>query len=137
MMEKKIGLVWLKKDLRLQDHAPLQCALQRHEKVLVFYVFEPGYWKLPFTSFRQWSFIYDCLCSLQKEVEQRGGSLLFFKRDMLHLLEDLQQKWPHISLYSHEETGGDWTYKRDQSVQAWCQKHDIVWQEFSSNGVVR
>ncbi|CAM2996267.1 deoxyribodipyrimidine photo-lyase [Vibrio neptunius] len=41
---KKINLVWLKRDLRLTDHAPLNAALRSGTPTLIFYVFEP--WKM-------------------------------------------------------------------------------------------
>ena len=35
-----IGIVWLKRDLRLHDHAPLYNALKENKQVLLLYVFE-------------------------------------------------------------------------------------------------
>ncbi|MEM0942811.1 MAG: FAD-binding domain-containing protein, partial [Pseudomonadota bacterium] len=41
------------------------------------------------------------------------------------------------ALWSHEETGNQWTFRRDQQVAAWCQARGIPWHELPQHGIVR
>jgi deoxyribodipyrimidine photo-lyase len=40
-------------------------------------------------------------------------------------------------LFSHEETGNAFTYRRDLAVADWCRHNNIRWQEFAQTGVIR
>ena len=40
-------------------------------------------------------------------------------------------------LWSHEETGGAWTFERDKAVKRWAREAGIPWTEHVQNGVVR
>ena len=51
---QKIDIVWFKRDLRVQDHAPLEAASQTGNSVLPLYVVEDDYWAQPFASERHW-----------------------------------------------------------------------------------
>lgn len=56
-----LHLVWLKRDLRLHDHAALTAAInavhQQGGRLALLYVIEPGVWSQPDTSLRQWQFV--------------------------------------------------------------------------------
>lgn len=135
-MSKTPQVVWYKRDLRIVDHAPLfEAALAG--PVIALYIFEPEYWRLPDTSFRHFYFIHDSLSELQEDLRQNGCSLHFRIGSVIEVLEALKQEIGVFHLRSHEETGNDWTYKRDQQVQAWCHEHGISWSEYPSHGVVR
>ena len=41
------------------------------------------------------------------------------------------------TLYSHQETWNDWSYKRNKRVTKWLKENNIKWVEFPNNGVVR
>ena len=67
-----VHLVWFKRDLRIQDHAPLRAAAATGHAVLPLYIVEPDYWAQPFASRRQWAFIHDCLQGLRTETARLG-----------------------------------------------------------------
>jgi len=52
-----IHLVWLKRDLRLEDHPPLRLALQSKRRVLLVYIFEEILQNDPHYSPRHFDFI--------------------------------------------------------------------------------
>lgn len=52
-----INLVWLKRDLRVTDHAPLDHAMRSSEPCLIFYIFEPELLNDPHYSARHWRFV--------------------------------------------------------------------------------
>ena len=60
-------IVWFKRDLRTNDHAPLfEASLQG--AVLPLYIIEPCLWKLSDSSSRHLHFIHDSLLDLQQQL---------------------------------------------------------------------
>ncbi len=74
---------------------------------------------------------------MQRECAARGASLVIRIGNMTDVLQQLMQEIGVFSLWSHEETGNGWTYKRDRDVAKWCQARGISWTEFPTNGVIR
>jgi deoxyribodipyrimidine photo-lyase len=130
-------IVWLKRDLRLADHAALEAACSAGGAVLPLYIVEPDYWALPDTSRRHWHFINDCLIDLREDLARHGTPLTVRIGNVTDVLSDLRERLGHFALYSHEETGNGWTFRRDRQVAAWCRDHGVNWREFPSHGVVR
>ncbi len=135
MMDSK-HVVWFKRDLRVVDHAPLTEAA-RSGAVLPLYIVEPSLWKLPDSSRRHWHFLHDSLRDLQQDLSTLGASLTVQIGEAIAILEQLNNKIGTFTLWSHEETGNDWTYQRDIAVKNWCKAHGIIWHEYPCNGVVR
>ena len=134
---KMITIVWFKRDLRIFDHKPLYEAAQQGIPVLPLYVVEPAYWQQPDVSRRHWHFIHDSLQALRVALEKLGQPLIVRVGDVCAVLAALREKYTISALYSHEETGNAWTWRRDKEVAAWCKSHSIAWHEFPTNGVVR
>ncbi|MFM7708326.1 MAG: FAD-binding domain-containing protein [Gammaproteobacteria bacterium] len=131
-----VQVVWFKRDLRLHDHAPL-CAAAERGPVLPLYVVEPDLWRQHDASFRHWRFIRDSLIDLDAALRPLGGGLIVMRGGILEVLADLERIHGRYALWSHEETGNDWTFQRDRGVAAWCRERGIIWTESPSNGVVR
>ncbi len=129
-------LVWLKRDLRTQDHRPLVEAAARGP-VLALYVAEPAYWALPDTSARQWSFIAECLAELRTALQARGGDLVVRTGDTVETLAQLHAEHGISQIWSHEETGNLWTFARDKAIGRFCRAQGISWTEIPQFGVVR
>ena len=53
------------------------------------------------------------------------------------ILSSLYEQTLFDAIYSHEETGNDWTYQRDKSLAHWCHTKQISWIEFPQTGVIR
>ena len=56
-MKEKRNLVWLKRDLRTQDHVPLFHAEHARESYIPIYIFEPSALHYPDSSLRHQQFI--------------------------------------------------------------------------------
>ena len=134
---QKVDVVWFKRDLRVQDHAPLRAASKTGNGVLPLYVVENEYWAQPFASERHWSFLEASLAELRKDCADLGMPLIVRNGDVCAVLTDLHKQFDLQSIYAHEETGNGWTYERDKRVLRWCQDNQIPFNEFPSNGVVR
>ena len=75
-MSQTHNIVWFKRDLRVNDHAPLLSASRQDAPVIPLYIVEPDQWLQPDASRRHWHFIHDCLCDLDKELRELGQELI-------------------------------------------------------------
>lgn len=131
-----LNIVWLKRDLRLNDHAALWHA-NTCGPVQLLYVVEPDYWQLKDTSARQYDFARECVQELQHDINAIGGQLIIRVGAVESVLASLRHSHGIANLFSHEEIGNDWTFQRDKRVARWCREHNIAWTESADNGITR
>ncbi len=129
-------LVWLKRDLRPDDHPALDLAAGLGA-VLPLYVVEPELWAGPDASSRQWEFVAESLADLRQALAGLGAPLVVRVGDVVTVLDRLCRQHKISRIISHEETGNLWTYARDRRVAAWARGAGIVWTELPQSGVVR
>ena len=130
------ALVWFKRDLREDDHAPLAAA-QRFESALAVFIMEPEWLNSPECSAAHVQFALDSLAPLRESLQARGLTLLVRVGSATAVLTELLAHAPFTHLLSHEEIGPMWSYQRDLDVARWCTAHGVVWQEWAQTGVVR
>ncbi|MFT6913163.1 MAG: deoxyribodipyrimidine photo-lyase [Paracoccaceae bacterium] len=129
-------VVWFKRDLRVQDNRALVRAAACGATLPLFVV-EPGLWQQADMSARHWAFLSETLVALREALADCGQPLIIRTGDVVDILEGITTCHPISALWSHEETGNDWTYLRDQRVAAWCRSRGIVWHELQNHGVQR
>lgn len=132
-----INVVWFKRDLRLEDHAPLKAAIDAGLPVLLVYVFEPSLQQSPDWNIRHWQFVYQTIEDLNFELEDYQSQLHFFHAEIPDAFEHLLKTYKIHTVFSHQETGIGLTYDRDRHMQQFFEQKDIEWQEFENNGVFR
>ena len=136
-MKERITLVWLKRDLRLKDHAPLQKAMELGLPTIIFYAWEPKLLDAEDYSNRHWNFIAESLQEISEKFSMHGLHLLQVRAEAIDFLTALQQKYDIQFLLSHEETGIKITYDRDLNVKRFCKSQNIEWLEFQQFGLQR
>ena len=132
-----VSIVWLKRDLRLQDHAALNAALQAKWPVLLLYVFEPILLEETHCSERHWTFVKQSLSDLNQQLQPFQTCVLSCQGDFLTVLASLQSHFEVKGLYSHQETGLLVTYQRDLKLRSYCRKQRLPWKEYLQQGVFR
>ncbi|MEP4196791.1 MAG: deoxyribodipyrimidine photo-lyase [Aliishimia sp.] len=130
-------IVWFKRDLRVQDHAPLVAASQTNRPVIPLYIVEPKYWQQPDAARRHWHFIHDCLNDLNKDLTDLGQPLIVRVGEAVDVIASLQRQFGASDVFAHEETANAWTYARDIAVAKLCADLGMRLHECPSNGVVR
>jgi deoxyribodipyrimidine photo-lyase len=130
------AVVWLKRDLRLRDHAPLAAASQ-HDAAVALYIIEPAWLQSPEFDPQHLAFALACVEELRARLTARGLPLLVRVGEAVRVLAELRREWPYGHLLSHEETGPGWSYDRDLQVGAWCRSQGVEWTEWPQTGVVR
>ena len=131
-----VHVVWYKRDLRITDHAPLAEAARRGP-VLPLYIVEPGLWREPDASARHWAFIRESLTELRAALAALGQPLVVRTGDATAVLGAIHDSHGIAGLWSHQETGNAWTFRRDRAVGAWARAHAIAWSELPQQGVIR
>jgi deoxyribodipyrimidine photo-lyase len=130
------GVVWLKRDLRGRDHAPLAAAAATDEALAV-YVVEPAWLASPECHPRHVAWTLAALGELRATLAARGLPLIVRVGAVPEVFDALQREFAFTRLFSHEETGPRWTWDRDRAVARWCAERGVAWQEFAHTGVVR
>lgn len=136
MSIRDLHVVWFKHDLRTIDHRPLLDASARGP-VLPLFIVEPDLWAEPDMSGRHWAFARECLEELRQGLASLGQPLIVRVGDVVSILRKIDEELGIAGLYSHEETGNGWTYRRDERVRAWCRDTGIPWTEHRQTGVRR
>lgn len=131
-----LQVVWFKRDLRITDHAPLALAAAAGP-VLPIYIVEPELWQQPDASGRHWAFIREALLELRTELAALGQPLVIRHGDAVAVFEALRTRRGSFALWSHQETGNDWSYRRDRAVGGWTREQGIAWTEIPQQGVIR
>jgi deoxyribodipyrimidine photo-lyase len=131
-----LQIVWFKRDLRTQDHRPLASAALAGP-VLPLFVAESDLWQQPDMSGRHWAFVEECLHELRLELASLGQPLVVRTGEVTDILSDLNAAHRIAALWSHEETGNEWTHQRDKRVAVWCRAKGITWHEERQSGVIR
>jgi deoxyribodipyrimidine photo-lyase len=129
-------VVWLKRDLRIDDHAPLARAARCGE-IVVVYAYEPDVYAAPEHDPSHLAFIDRSLAELDTALGALGGRVTYRHGRMPDVLAKLADEIAIESLWSHEETGTDATYRRDRRVKRWCRERGIAWTEIPQFGVIR
>jgi deoxyribodipyrimidine photo-lyase len=133
---RPIQVVWYKRDLRIDDHAPLDEAAKRGP-VWPVYIVEPGLWQQPDMSLRHQRFIDDALVDLDAALRALGQGLAVIEGEAVAAFQTLLARWPNMTIHAHEETGNGWTYRRDQAVRRWARSVGVDVFEYPQFGVVR
>ena len=132
-----INLVWIKRDLRTQDHACFQAAEQQQMPYLPIYIFDPELITHPDTSPRHLSFIKGSIEDMNKILEPFGLPVQVFCAPSVEVMEELWSLFDIKNIYSYQESGVQVTWERDKSVANWCKIRGVQWSEFQQNGVQR
>ncbi|MFN4007017.1 MAG: deoxyribodipyrimidine photo-lyase/cryptochrome family protein [Chitinophagaceae bacterium] len=130
-------VVWFKRDLRLQDHAPLAAAIAKQQPLLLLYVFEPSVMQYGDSDWRHWRFVWQSIIALQQILQPHQAEIVIAYGEAVEVFKYLHNSYHISSLLSHEETGNALTFERDKALATWCKQASVVWQAYPSNGIIR
>lgn len=137
MPKKEINIVWIKRDIRSQDHLPLYYAEESDLPYIIIFIFEPLMMGHPDSSLRHLQFQYNALMELNKKLKLSNKEVIIFNSDVLNVFNSIKKQYEIIHLYSYQESGVQVTYERDRSVQNYCQANKIIWKQFQRDGIIR
>ncbi|MDZ7627414.1 MAG: deoxyribodipyrimidine photo-lyase [Parvularculaceae bacterium] len=132
-----IDIVWFKRDLRVEDHAPLAAACVSGAPVLPLYVIEPELWRQPEMAGRHYDFLRECLSSLDAALAKRGARLVVRVGEAAAVFDRLHREVGIRAIHAHEETGLLFTYARDRRLRRWASRAGVGVHEYRQHGVWR
>jgi deoxyribodipyrimidine photo-lyase len=133
----QLHIVWLKRDLRLEDNEAVVNALASGERTLLLYAFETILLEDKHYSERHWNFIRESIKDLNKQLKPLNSKILAVEADIVSIINQLMSQYMIRDIYSHQETGILVTYNRDKSFKRYCKNNLITWHENIHNGVQR
>jgi deoxyribodipyrimidine photo-lyase len=137
LKKEEINIVWIKRDIRTQDHLPLQYADAGMMPFLIIYLIEPSMISYRDTSLRHLQFQYHSIKDFNS-IQNRTGKLIHtFYGEAQEVFEHLSNTFEIKELFSYQESGIKLSWKRDQWLAKFCKLHHIKWIEFQKDGVIR
>ena len=136
-MPSALQIVWLKKDLRVEDHRPLFEAVRTGKPVVVLYVYEPEIVHADDFDPSHLVFINQALAELDVRLRAAGGRLTCRTGRLPDVFDKFHVEHGLAGLWSHEETGNALSFTRDRRVASWCREHHVLWTEIPQHGVSR
>jgi deoxyribodipyrimidine photo-lyase len=136
MAKPTINIVWLKRDLRLQDHAALRKAIEAGQPLLILYIFEPSLMQHPAYDIRHWRFVWQSLKEMQ-DVERLNYAISVCHQEAIDVFRQLLRFFNIEEVFSYEEVGVKLTYDRDLQLKRFFEKRAIKWDESRYAGVRR
>ena len=134
---EEIHVVWLKRDLRLQDNKAIYNALQSNKRTLFLYVFENSLLEDSHYNERHWNFIKESIADLNEDLKNCNTKILCVQTEVVNAFNQLLDTYKIDSVFSHQETGLLITYNRDKDFTRYCRNNSIAWVENKNNGVLR
>ncbi len=137
MKRSAINIVWLKRDIRSQDHEPLFKAEQEAIPYRIVYFFEPTLIEYPDTSTRHVQFVYHSLLALNNSLESFNRRVDIFYGEALDIFDYLTKTFTIQNIFSYQESGTLKTWQRDKKVALYCKEQGIKWCQSQRDGIRR
>ncbi len=96
------AIVWLRRNLRLDDNVPLDSALRGHEAVVPVFVLDDHYLTEDYSPPRL-RFLAESLRELESALAAKGSRLLFRKGPSSRALADLARETGAEAVYGHDD----------------------------------
>lgn len=136
-MKQRINIVWLKRDLRNEDHAALNAAEKADLPYLIIYLFEPSFIDYPDTSLRHLQFQYHSLLTMNRRMKVVEKEVTLFHGEAAAVFSYLIEQFGISEVFSYQESGTQSTWNRDKKIAALLRDSGISWTEFERDGVQR
>lgn len=136
-MSQKINVVWLKRDLRTQDHAPMHFAEKANTPYIIIYIYDAALMECPDAGMRHQQFIYSSILDINISLAPFNKSVIVFYGDSQDVFCFLNKKFKIDYIFSYQESGIEKSWHRDKAVSEFLKNKGIEWKEFQQNGVIR
>ena len=123
-MNNELSICWLRRDLRLEDHAALHAALKSGYPVLLLFIFDKAILDPLPKADRRVVFIHLNLAKLKAELEELGSSMLIKYGLPEEVFEEILQTYNVKAVYTNHDYE-PYAKQRDSKVTAHLHKHNI------------
>ena len=136
MKKQIINIVWLKRDLRLQDHSPFHACEKNVYPYIGIYIYDPALLSSRDTSIRHLKFVYGSINNMNKNLDALKKIYSFYG-NTVSVFKFLKSYFKICEVHSYEETGNLLSFKRDIAIRRYLKNHNIKFIEHQRDGIVR
>lgn len=136
-VKEKVNIVWLKRDLRVDDHRPFYEAAKVNLHCIVLYFFEPELRESAEYDIRHERFISESLRDLKSKLHRSGNTLNILHGSAVEVFQMLLSQYRVEMVFSHFETGNNITFQRDTAVKTILQNAGVKLKEYKQYAVWR
>jgi len=142
MKKPKMQIVWIKRDLRVSDHAPLAEAEGSGLPYRVIFIFEPSLVAHPDCSERHLRFQWQSLMDMNRTwlrlvQDSEARQVDVFWGEAEAVFSTLFDAYEITRVLSYEESGIEKSFLRDKAIAQLLKSKGVIWQEYQRNGVLR
>jgi deoxyribodipyrimidine photo-lyase len=130
---EKINIVWLRRDLRLQDNTALYYALQQPLKVLPIFIFDTNILnKLEDKADARVQFIHNCITEIQQQLQLQNSSMHVLYSTPQQAFEQLVSTYTIANVFCNTDYEG-YATKRDAEIEQYLSKQNIGFKSFKDH----
>jgi len=137
MKRRALNVVWLKRDLRTQDHVALWEAEKANEEYLILFLIEPSFFDHQDHSIRHLQFCYHSIQDMNSTLNQFGKQVHIYYGEAIDVFKSLSKEYQINKVFSYKESGTRKTWNRDKEVQKHFSAEKICWKQFQRDGIKR
>src|ERR1700677_2090570 len=128
----KIAVHWFRADLRLHDNAALHAAVKSADVVVPIFIFDPKILKSKDVSASQVGFMLECLRSLEENIADAGGKLIFRHGTILDEMREVLTKTGAQVLHYNRDYE-PYARERDAAVEKLAGSLNVEVRNFKDN----
>ena len=136
-MKKSLNIVWVKRDIRTQDHKPLDLAEKNKLNYLTIYLFEPSIMNHSDCSLRHLQFVYQSIKVANKKLSKFNKEIHIFHQEAELVFKFLCNLYTIKNIFSYQETGIRKTWERDKKLSQFFKTEKITWEQVQKDGIKR
>ncbi len=133
----RVNIVWLKRDLRTDDHQPLFEAVKSGLPCIILYFFEPELRNSIEYNIRHERFIAESLRDLKYRLRQQNCIINILCGRAVSIFQMLLNHFEVQTVWAHFETGNRITFERDVQVKKILHKQGVAFKEYKQYAVWR
>lgn len=132
-----MNLVWIKRDIRTQDHEPLKRAEMAGLPYIIVFIVEPSLIRHPDTSLRHLQFQFQGIVGMNKTLQQYGHKVQLLFGEAETIFTEIIQKHPIQNVFCYQESGTQITYNRDLALTKLFKNNGVNFIESQRDGIRR
>ena len=125
----KTTIVWLRRDLRLEDNTALRNALAEEKNVQLLFIFDPAILDRLEKDDARVSFIFEQLRAIDEKVQEKGSSVLIRFGAPNDVFSELHQEIGLNSIYINHDYE-PYAIERDRQIEEWAAQHKIQFNSY-------
>jgi deoxyribodipyrimidine photo-lyase len=133
----EVNIVWLKRDLRTQDHVPLKLAEDSALPYIILFLYEPSLIEYPDTSDRHLQFCYHSVKQMNETLTKTNQSVTECHGEAIEIFTYFTSNYSVQNVFSYRESGIKLTWKRDKAIKKILDSKGINWQQSQRDNVLR